>query len=151
MRASPPFLLDTNIVLELVRGGSRVADLEANYALLTAASGAVYVPFIVRAELSVFERDWGANRRDDLRRVLRGLNTLSRFDDELLAAYSDIDWFSRRSAGRRMGKNDLWIAATAQRFGMTLITSDNDFAHLAGIVMPVELVAVENAVADDDR
>ena len=29
-----------------------------------------------------------------------------------------------------MGKNDLWIAATAAFLGTTLVTTDNDFNHL---------------------
>ena len=29
-----------------------------------------------------------------------------------------------------MGKNDLWIAATASTYNMTLVTTDKDFDHL---------------------
>ena len=29
-----------------------------------------------------------------------------------------------------MGKNDLWIAATASVFDLTLLTMDKDFEHL---------------------
>ncbi len=32
--------------------------------------------------------------------------------------------------GRPMGKNDLWIAATAKVSGLTLLTTDADFDHL---------------------
>jgi predicted nucleic acid-binding protein len=31
-----------------------------------------------------------------------------------------------------MGKNDLWIAASASLAGATLITTDKDFDHLHG-------------------
>jgi predicted nucleic acid-binding protein len=30
-----------------------------------------------------------------------------------------------------MGKNDLWIAATASAFDLQLVTMDKDFNHLA--------------------
>ena len=33
-------------------------------------------------------------------------------------------------SARNMGKNDLWIAATALYFDMVLHTTDNDFDHL---------------------
>jgi tRNA(fMet)-specific endonuclease VapC len=33
-------------------------------------------------------------------------------------------------SARNMGKNDLWIAATAFLFGLTLVTTDHDFDHL---------------------
>ncbi len=36
-------------------------------------------------------------------------------------------------SARNMGKNDLWIAATALYFDMELHTTDNDFDHLTGL------------------
>jgi tRNA(fMet)-specific endonuclease VapC len=33
-------------------------------------------------------------------------------------------------SARNMGKNDLWIAATASVLDIPLMTTDNDFAHL---------------------
>ena len=33
---------------------------------------------------------------------------------------------------RKMGKNDLWIAATTTIFNGTLLSADNDFSHLNG-------------------
>lgn len=44
-------------------------------------------------------------------------------------AYVEIDDFSRR-LGVKMGKNDLWIAATAQVEKAVILTTDKDFAHL---------------------
>jgi predicted nucleic acid-binding protein len=38
---------------------------------------------------------------------------------------------------RNMGKNDLWIAATASVQSATLITTDKDFDHLNGVFLPV--------------
>lgn len=38
--------------------------------------------------------------------------------------------------GRRVNVNDLWIAATAVAYGMTLFTQDNDYAHLADVGGP---------------
>ncbi len=48
----------------------------------------------------------------------------------LLTAYATIDAFCE-SVGQSMGKNDLWIAATAAVAGATLITTDRDFDRLA--------------------
>lgn len=33
-------------------------------------------------------------------------------------------------SARNMGKNDLWIAATASALDLTLLTTDRDFDHL---------------------
>lgn len=59
---------------------------------------------------------------------------------DLIDNYIDIDTFSngsnpkriRKGSAIKMGKNDLWIAATAVVTGSKLITSDNDFDHLDG-------------------
>jgi len=36
-----------------------------------------------------------------------------------------------------MGKNDLWIAATASVLEATLLTTDFDFDHLKGVFLEV--------------
>ena len=40
-----------------------------------------------------------------------------------------------------MGKNDLWIAATAAVEGATLLTADNDFDLLSGTFLTVEKIS----------
>jgi tRNA(fMet)-specific endonuclease VapC len=37
-----------------------------------------------------------------------------------------------------MGKNDLWIAATAALLGLKLVTTDADFGHLNGVLIEVQ-------------
>jgi predicted nucleic acid-binding protein len=44
------------------------------------------------------------------------------------------------ATARNMGKNDLWIAATAHVLGASLLTTDKDFAHLHSVF--VDLVEV---------
>lgn len=39
-----------------------------------------------------------------------------------------------------MGKNDLWIAATASVLGTKLLTTDEDYTHLDGVFLSVEKV-----------
>lgn len=51
-------------------------------------------------------------------------------DDEILRMYATIDAYCE-SVGQTMGKNDLWIAATAAILGATIITTDHDFDKLA--------------------
>jgi predicted nucleic acid-binding protein len=48
---------------------------------------------------------------------------------DILTAYGELDDLSNR-AGRSMGKNDVWIAATAKVSDATLLTTDGDFDHL---------------------
>lgn len=42
-----------------------------------------------------------------------------------------------------MGKNDLWIAATASAFDITLVTTDKDFNHLDGKFIKLKLIEFE--------
>lgn len=67
----------------------------------------------------------------------------------LLDAYVTIDAFSQRkiaapngqflgTSSRNMGKNDLWIAATAYVLNAALVTTDDDFDHLHDIFFKVE-------------
>ncbi|MCY7311131.1 MAG: hypothetical protein LH619_10160, partial [Chitinophagaceae bacterium] len=51
--------------------------------------------------------------------------------------YAEIDAYSKNKLPNKpqgksikTGKNDLWIAATANVAGATLLTTDNDFNHL---------------------
>ena len=68
-----------------------------------------------------------------LRFVVTDINT-----DDTINRYAEIDAFSQgrldgrksKLSARNMGKNDLWIAATASVLEATLLTTDNDFDHL---------------------
>ena len=81
---------------------------------------------------------------------LHALNPFPVESEEIAAAYADLDAFSQCAhpsylppagmTGRNMGKNDLWIAATAMLFNATLLTTDADFAHLSPHFLKVEKV-----------
>jgi len=42
-----------------------------------------------------------------------------------------------------MGKNDIWIAATASVYGLTLLTTDKDFDHLNEVHVNLEYIDIE--------
>ena len=44
-----------------------------------------------------------------------------------------------------MGKNDLWIAATAVAYGATLLTTDSDFDRLVPFTLDRILIAPASA------
>lgn len=50
-------------------------------------------------------------------------------DSLILKTYAAIDAHSQ-AIGNSMGKNDIWIAASAKSVGATLLTTDKDFDHL---------------------
>ncbi len=53
---------------------------------------------------------------------------------DVVETYAKIDDYSRRKGGT-MGKNDIWIAATAAVTGARLLTTDRDFDHLDGVYL----------------
>ena len=64
--------------------------------------------------------------------------------------YAEIDAFSQGKlkdrplsiSARNMGKNDLWIAATASILNATLLTTDLDFNHLHNVFLNLEYIKV---------
>ena len=81
---------------------------------------------------------WGPARITRLNALLRqfvitGINTV-----DIIERYAEIDAFSQgrhpsiplNDSARNMGKNDLWIAATASVANAKLLTTDKDFDHL---------------------
>ncbi len=81
---------------------------------------------------------------------LHALNPYPVDSEEIAAAYADLDAYSQcihpqhaplaGMTARNMGKNDLWIAATAMLFNATFLTTDNDFSHLSPGFFKVEKV-----------
>ena len=86
----------------------------------------------------------GLVARDIETRALR-IATLALLSDiEVLPIDSDVArvWARLRvslaEVGRRIGVNDLWIAATAARHGVPVVTQDDDFAAIerqSGVVV----------------
>jgi predicted nucleic acid-binding protein len=73
---------------------------------------------------------WGPKKIAAVTALLDNLVVQDINAPEILAAYGEIDHASRE-CGRAMGKNDVWIAATAKVTGATLLTTDRDFDHLS--------------------
>ena len=131
------FFFDTNIILLYLRHSLIVEFIEANFKPFETD---VIVSVVTVAELKsiALQNKWGNPR------LQRMENFLSRFvvadvkTEDIINCYAEIDAFSQgRLEGRKsnftarnMGKNDIWIAATASVLEATLLTTDNDFNHL---------------------
>ena len=131
------FIFDTNIILLYLRDSPVVEFIEAKFQPFDAD---VVVSVVTVAELKsiALQNKWGNPK------LKRMENLFSRFivadvkTEDIINRYAEIDAFSQgRLSGRvsnftarNMGKNDVWIAATASVLGATLLTTDNDFDHL---------------------
>lgn len=136
-------LLDTCIILHILRAndlGDKSLDEIENLGDVT-----VIISVVTKAELESLkiQQSWGANRVLKLDAFLQSAICIdiSSSDSILLESYAQIDSYSKRKgtdkhgailpgSAHTMGKNDLWIAATAYSLNITLMTVDGDFDHL---------------------
>lgn len=132
-------LFDTNIILFIIRDKS---SSKALLKLINPEEKSLFISIVSVAELYsiAFQNRWNSMQLEKLEAFLNGIQIVM-VDDFLTETYMQIDSFSQRkhpdfqtysfTTPRNMGKNDVWIAATASLLEMKLITSDMDFNHLA--------------------
>ncbi len=125
-------LLDTNIVIFLVRGGPLGQTIDRRFQL-RARPERPPVSVVTLGEALAFarQRGWGAARIERLRELLRELVPVNLNSQPVLERYAEISEFLRRN-GRTLSDNDVWIAACASAAEATLLTTDRDFDPLAG-------------------
>lgn len=112
----------------------------------------VIASVVTRAELESFitQNSWEKPKIEKLNKILKEITyiDISSTDQLLIDSYTEIDSFSKRKikdksgnllkgSAKKMGKNDLWIAATAYSLDIPLMTTDGDFDHLDETLMDV--------------
>lgn len=100
------------------------------------------IPIIVVGELEAFSLKayWSA-QKIDFTRYMIDRYPIADLEPQIIPVYAQVDAFSQgklktvplNSSARNMGKNDIWIAATALYLDMELHTMDNDFDHLPAL------------------
>jgi tRNA(fMet)-specific endonuclease VapC len=130
MAAPPGYLLDTNILVHLIRGKAVGQAIDTNFGLHGALNSCVISVVTVGEMYSLARRwAWGPKTVAQLQHLLAQLVRIDINHPSILEAYGELDDLSNR-AGRPLGKNDVWIAATTRVSGMTMLTTDSDFDHL---------------------
>ena len=137
------FILDTNICLAYIRGNALYTKVELDHNLSNPDT-MVLISVVTKAELFslAIQNNWENKKLGILDSLLKKLFIIdiNENDKDLIDSYGSIDAFSHgrlyskplKMSSRNMGKNDLWIAATAHVAKASLITTDSDFDHLAG-------------------
>lgn len=122
-------IYDTNYLIQHIR-----YDLPLSNRLI--------IPIVVVGELEAFalKADWGYQKITRMQQILDSYPIVD-IDRDLTKIYAQIDAYSQGKlksfplpkglSARNMGKNDLWIAATALYLDMSLYSKDNDFDHLS--------------------
>lgn len=131
-------LFDTNLLIGRIRRRKPLPE-------------EVIISVIVAGEVAAFalKADWGYQKVDFMQQLLR-YHPLLEISRIFTLPYARLDAYSQGKlkahplppglTARNMGKNDLWIAASALYFDVELHTSDNDFDHLG----PIDLRVVKH-------
>ena len=141
-------IYDTNILLQILRDGQSSNKIQSVFDLCDAEESICLVTLAEIRSLSIQFR-WGAIRRAKMEELLFRLVILDINVPEIIDRYVDIDCYSKgkhltRSSNFsaiKMGKNDLWIAATASVYECKLLTMDLDFGHLRDEFVDVVYIA----------
>jgi len=135
------YLLDTNIVVHYVRASTTFDKVNTKLSLFSTSSK-LYFSEVSRGEILSFAKRnrWGQRKLERLEDFLSTLKITPISSEGIHEAYADIDAYSQSHhptlslpqgmTARNMGKNDVWIAATAHILRATLVTTDKDFDHL---------------------
>lgn len=133
------YVLDTNVILAYLRKHLIWSNIEFRLDILEQRND-IFIPAVVIGELKSIARqnNWGTKKKEDLETFVNQFILVDVMTEQLIFAYAEIDAFSQgrlpekplNGSARNMGKNDLWIAATASILDAVLITTDKDFQHL---------------------
>lgn len=133
------YLLDTNIVLIYTRKSSLTSNIETQLNLFN-PNISLYISVVTLGELEslMLQREYGITKIKYLKQLVDRFTIIDINIQEIITAYGAIDSFiqgklKHKRANftvRNMGKNDLWISATASVYDLTQITTDHDFNHL---------------------
>ena len=140
-------LLDTNILLHLIRQDATGKRIMRDYQIYSSAHRPVISEVSIGELKSLAtQRQWGQKLQDDMLDLLNSFTVMPIGFPDVYDLYAEIDAFSQAKyphqianfTARNMGKNDLWIAATASVLGAKLLTTDADFEHLAGVFLDLQ-------------
>jgi tRNA(fMet)-specific endonuclease VapC len=150
------FLLDTNILVHLVRQTPAFYPILDDLQIFN-ANNQIFISIISLGEIKAFSKlnNWGLSKTQHLDRILDMLAVIPIIENkpkDITDTYAQIDAYSQGKltsnslpkgmSARNMGKNDLWIAATAQILEATLVTTDKDFDHLNDVLLNVLRVEI---------
>ncbi len=122
------YLLDTNILIFLLRKDASIAKRVLQETQL-------YTSIIVLGELH-----YGAEHSTN---VVEGLSDVNEIQQTLAILIADSTTASiygrirheQAKKGQMLPDNDLWIAATALQYGLTLVTRDHHFTWITDLIL----------------
>ena len=138
------FLFDTNILVHYIRKSENLSDFENKYQPFDNQNVAL-ISIVTEAEMKslAIQFGWGEKRLQQLEKLLGYFLKVPIQTEKQIMVYAEMDAYSKHKdpirkypadySSKKVGKNDLWIAATAHATNSKLVTTDNDFDHLNGV------------------
>ena len=132
------YLLDTNILLIHARRNRKAKEFLSELGLFDENRLLMSIISMGECHTIMGGNDWGERKINKLYGLFERLIVIPIAQRDIVDAYSKIELYSQGKLAsvdftpRNMGKNDLWIAATAYVTNATLVTTDKDFDHLNG-------------------
>lgn len=122
------FLLDTNIVIALLAGDPAVLKNLTE-------STEIFIPSIVAGEL--FYGAFCSQRiTENINKIQQLIDNTGIIDCDLQIArqYGEIK-SALKTKGRPLPENDIWIAAMAMRHSLNLVSRDQHFQYIEGLLI----------------
>jgi predicted nucleic acid-binding protein len=153
------YLLDTSAIVHYLKFGSVYNRIIEDISPFSNGNKA-FISVVTLGELKSLSlrNNWDSNKKNQLEVVLSMCISVP-ISIDIIDLYSEIDTFSYGLsktfkldvAVRGMGKNDIWIAATASAISAKLITIDKDFSHLASAFVDLILLSVKGKYLNPDH
>ena len=143
------YIIDTNIILAYLRKVDIAKAIEVKYNLMQARNTTIIsIVSVGEVKSLAIQNNWGNRKQALLDTFLNKFIIADINFTAIVDKYAEIDAFSQgklqshqlKTSARNMGKNDLWIAATASVLNATLLTMDKDFLHLDKYFINLELI-----------
>ncbi|NJC27658.1 type II toxin-antitoxin system VapC family toxin [Neolewinella antarctica] len=146
------YVLDTNVLLYYVRDGETRNYIAKEYDPFSQEDQPV-ISIVTLGEIYVLaaKNGWGQTRLAKLDKLITQCQVVEINNNALVSMYIEIEHLnlnihpslSHGATDKQMGKNDIWIAATAAVSKLPLITSDAGFKHLDPIIINLNLYVVK--------
>lgn len=138
------YLFDTNILVYYLTKPEILTDFENKYQPFS-DQNVVLVSVATEAEMRsiAIQCSWGNRKLKKLESLFGHFLRVPIQTERQIQVYAEIDAYSKHKDQSRaypsgyssvtMGKNDIWIAATAHVTDSVLVTADGDFDHLESV------------------
>lgn len=121
------YLLDTGLLIHAIRNSNAFNKISTDLGLTTGGFNPV-ISIISQGELLGVSRkfDWGEKKLKKLGELLERVVIIPVDRESIAITYSELEHLNIKQ-GINLGQNDLWIAATAIVYRLTVLTFDGDF------------------------